>query len=68
MLAHFVERVYRANLDPGTVKSIEFAMIIMMVAVAAVGAVSKPDTHSTHAVHQAQAMAQPAAVQLVSAK
>ncbi len=63
MLGRFFDKVYRAKFGPkleqGAVKSLEYAMIVMLVAVASLGAVNTP------ALHAAQPHAAP--LQLASA-
>jgi hypothetical protein len=69
MLARYVHKLVRSQLDKRAVRSLEYAMIVMMVAVASVGAVSGPITNAGSGNSASpQVTANAPLVQLASAK
>jgi hypothetical protein len=69
MLAQYVHKLVRSQLDKRAVRSLEYAMIVMMVAVASLGAFSSPAAHAGAVSSPSPEVAATATlVQLASAK
>jgi hypothetical protein len=68
MLARYVHKLVRSQLNKRAVRSLEYGMILMMVAVVSVGAVSGANTHAGAGSSPSPQMAATALVQLASAK
>jgi hypothetical protein len=70
MLARYVHKLVRSQLNKRAVRSLEYAMIVMMVAVASVGAVSSPVSQAGAVSSSSPQIASATAtlVQLASAK
>jgi hypothetical protein len=68
MLARYVHKLVRSQMNKRAVRSLEYAMVAMMVAVASVGAVSGPATHAGAGSSPSPQVAATTLVQLASAK